>query len=258
MLTVTAIPAFNDNYLWMIENDSECWVVDPGDAAPVQAALLSKGLNLTGILVTHHHSDHVGGIEALIKPGMPVIGPSISPFHLVNDPVSEGDIRNICGVDFRVIDVPGHTLNHLAYYAEPGNMQQKPVLFCGDTLFAGGCGRLFEGTPAQMYQSLNKLSALNPDTLVYCAHEYTMANLAFATSIEPNNLKLKQHTEDMQHLRDQNIPTIPSNIGIEIETNPFLRTQSEEVYKSAMEFDSTTGNQPIEIFATIRRMKDNF
>ena len=257
-ITVEPIPAFNDNYFWMIENDQECWVVDPGDAAPVKAALSSKERGLTGILVTHHHSDHIGGISELINDDMPVIGPSINPYRLVNDPVSEGDIRKICGLEFRVLDVPGHTLNHLAYYVEKSDHLAKPMLFCGDTLFAGGCGRLFEGTPDQMYRSLAKLSNLNPETLVYCAHEYTLANLAFAQSIEPNNQKLKEHSQDMFKVREKNTPTIPSNIGVEKEINPFLRTFSEEIVLSAQKYDASTSDKPSEIFATIRRMKDNF
>ena len=259
MLTVTPIPAFNDNYLWLIENRHECWIVDPGDAKPVKAALAAKGRALTGILVTHHHSDHIGGIEQLIEPGMPVIGPSANPFYLVNDPVSEGDIRRVCGIDFRVIGVPGHTLNHLAYYAEPdASGNRPPALFCGDTLFAGGCGRLFEGTAAQMHDSLDKLSRLRPETLVYCAHEYTLANLAFAISLEPENRALKQRIEDVKNLRSKNIPTIPSTIKAEKETNPFLRVSSPEIIQRSLEFDPETSDESTSIFGTIRRMKDVF
>lgn len=258
MLTLTPIPAFNDNYLWMIESDQECWILDPGDAKPVQQALADRGRDLTGILVTHHHNDHIGGIAELARPGMPVIGPSINPYHLVNDPVSEGDSRIICGLRFDILDVPGHTLNHLAYYAPRQANQLTPILFSGDTLFAAGCGRLFEGTPEQMYRSLHKLSDLPDETAVYCAHEYTMANLAFASSLEPNNRELKNRIAEMQNLRDQNIPTIPSSIGVEKATNPFLRVQSEEIVGSAIKSNAGTSTNPVDIFASIRRMKDNF
>lgn len=259
MLTVTHIPAFNDNYLWLIENDRECWIVDPGDAKPVKALLTVKQRKLTGILVTHHHSDHVGGIKELITPGMPVIGPSKNTYPLVNDPVSEGDTRLICGIKFSVIDVPGHTLNHLAYYVEPLEKEnQKPLLFCGDTLFAGGCGRLFEGTPTQMHSSLSKLAQLPLETLVYCAHEYTLANLAFALSVEPNNQTLIEHQQDMQTLRSKNIPTVPTTIRTELAINPFLRSSSSEIIKTAKAFDIETTSEPTLVFGAIRRMKDQF
>ena len=256
MLTVTPIPAFNDNYLWLIENNQECWVVDPGDGKAVKEALSSRQRQLSGILVTHHHRDHIGGIADLVTSGMPVIGPSISPYELVNDRVSEGDIRKICGVDFQVLDVPGHTLNHVAYFARPES--SKPLLFCGDTLFAGGCGRLFEGTPAQMHESLGKLASLDSDTLVYCAHEYTLANLAFCLSVEPDNQELQRHTKDMKKLREQGIPTLPSSIQVERQINVFLRADSDEVCLSAKKFDLGIGNSPVEVFTAIRKMKDSF
>lgn len=256
MLKVTPIPAFNDNYLWLIENKEECWVVDPGDAIPVQNALEERGRQLTGILVTHHHRDHIGGIQALYKDGMKVIGPSLNPYELVNDRVSDGDIREVCGVDFNVIEVPGHTLNHLAYYAEP--KEQKPLLFCGDTLFAGGCGRLFEGTPEQMYSSLSRLSALSEESLVYCAHEYTLANLAFAETLEPDNQALIGRIKESVHLRKKSIPTVPSSLKVEKKTNPFLRTTSNELIEKAKLFEPNLKADPVAIFATIRKMKDQF
>lgn len=230
--------------------------MDPGDANPVQAALIEKGRELTGILVTHHHPDHIGGIKELIRPGMPVIGPAQNPYALVNTPVREGDHQTICGVNFSVLEVPGHTLNHLAYFAEPEG--QKPILFSGDTLFAGGCGRLFEGTPEQMHHSLGKLACLPSDTQVYCAHEYTLANLAFALHLEPGNILLTQHQQEMASLRDKGIPTVPTSIEIEKQINPFLRVDSQEICQSARQFNPDTGSEPTEIFATIRKMKDAF
>lgn len=256
MLTVTPIPAFNDNYLWLIENESECWVVDPGDATPVKAALESRGKSLTGILVTHHHRDHIGGIEELLTPGMQVIGPHENPFPLVNNPVHQGQILNVCGVEFTAIEVPGHTLNHLAYFAQP--QDQPPMLFCGDTLFSGGCGRLFEGTAKQMYESLNKLQDLPDETLVYCAHEYTMANLHFAISLEPQNNLLQERIKQVSKMREQNIPSIPSTISIEKSTNPFLRVESSELIQNALKFNAQSEATPSDIFATIRKMKDQF
>ena len=248
MLTVTPIPAFKDNYLWLIENDNECWVVDPGDAEPVKAAIASRDRELTGILVTHHHADHVGGIKQLLTSEMKVIGPSLKPHPLVRDPVSDGDIRRICDIDVQIIGVPGHTLNHLAYYFQTDRIHDnkdsdQPLLFCGDTLFAGGCGRLFEGSPEQMHDSLSKLSQLPEKTLVYCAHEYTLANLEFALSIEPGNQDLIAHQQNMMHLRSRNTPTIPTTIAVERATNPFLRSHSDEVKSTALAFDAKTGSE---------------
>jgi len=264
MLKISPIPAFNDNYLWLIEGTAEhadeCWVVDPGDASAVKAVLAEKGRKLDGILVTHHHPDHVGGIAELIKDGMRVIGPALSQHPLVNEAVSDGQELTACGEKFRVFELPGHTLNHVAYYSEnqQENNQTNPVLFCGDTLFAAGCGRLFEGTPEQMLHSLERLAELPESTQVYCAHEYTVANLAFARHLEPDNADIKQRSAGCIEMRKNDIPTIPSNLGEEKKTNPFLRTHLPE-FKDAL--SAHTGSKTLNqqaLFTFIRKMKDQF
>lgn len=239
MLHVVPIPAFTDNYIWLIVNpdNHQAAVVDPGDAQPVLDYCQQHGLELCTILITHHHPDHVGGVNKLVKHyNIPVYGPALENIPDCDHKLSEGDVVTLEQLDhlkLNVIDVPGHTSGHIAYY---GN----GWLFCGDTLFAGGCGRLFEGTPAQMHTSLAKLKALPPQTQVFCAHEYTQANLAFAITIEPDNLDLQQRIQDVAKLRQQQQPTIPSSIDIELKTNPFLRVKDDKA------------------FANVRQLKDNF
>ena len=257
-LIVETIPAFQDNYLWLFfrPEDRKGWVVDPGDATPVLNRLRELDCDLVGILVTHQHPDHIGGIPQLLEhyPDIPVVGPADIP--LVSQPVKEGDCVTAAGTEFEVLAVPGHTLNHLAFYAKAGS--DTPLLFCGDTLFAGGCGRLFEGTPEQMYSSLNKLAALPDNTQVYCAHEYTLANLAFAQAVEPENPALKTRVEQANALRNQQIPTVPSTIGLEKQTNPFLRTASQELRMNVSEHTGINPADPVGLFAATRRWKDNF
>lgn len=257
MLQISPIPAFQDNYFWLIENGEETWIVDPGDATPVLKVLESRRLELTGILITHHHPDHIGGVAGLLHSDLQIIGPQKNQFELVNRPVSEGDAVQVCGVEFNVMEVPGHTINHLAYYAEPKD--QVPVLFCGDTLFAAGCGRLFEGTPGQMYQSLGRLQQLPDNTRIYCAHEYTEANLAFAQSVEPGNREIMMRMEEVADLRAKGKPSIPTNMQQEKAVNPFLRTDSTEIVSSVMKnipFD--TAPEQVDVFSQLRKMKDIF
>lgn len=228
---LSALPAFADNYIWMLHDSQDAWVVDPGDAQPVLQALQHRGLSLRGILVTHHHGDHVGGIDAL-RPWLQgqVYGPARERIPQPFVPLSDGDVVMVLGWPFRVVEVPGHTAGHIAYVQQPGGPGEAtraalpaPLLFCGDTLFSAGCGRLFEGTPAQMAQSLAKLAALPSATRVCCTHEYTLSNLRFAAAVEPDNADILRHLRDCEAQRAQGQPTLPSSIGLERRINPFLR-----------------------------------
>ena len=255
-LCVLAIPAFKDNYLWLIHNGTVAVAVDPGDAAPILAALTEHHLVLAAILLTHHHADHVGGVPALLQhTKVPVYGPRNDRIAAVTHALGEGDLVNLpeLPLQLSVLDVPGHTLGHIAYVA-----QAEGWLFCGDTLFAGGCGRVFEGTPAQMMHSLQKLAALPPATLVYCAHEYTMSNLRFAQAAEPDNADLRQRVVDEQQKRDRDVPTVPSNIGLERRTNPFFRFTESGVVKTLKDRGLSDGATPLGDFAALREWKNVF
>lgn len=214
------IPAFSDNYIWLLADSGKAWLVDPGEAAPAQSALQKHDLQLAGILVTHHHGDHVGGItELLQKFSVPVYGPSHSPANkLITHTLEPNDVISIGSCQFLILDTPGHTLDHIAYYSA-----KEKILFCGDTLFSAGCGRVFEGTYEQMYASLQKLAALHDDTQVCCAHEYTLSNLRFAEATEPDNQDIKNHISHCEWLRKQGKPTLPSTLAFEKKINPFLR-----------------------------------
>ncbi|MFM2398040.1 MAG: hypothetical protein RL341_197, partial [Pseudomonadota bacterium] len=223
MIRIEPIAAFVDNYFWAIHNGAHAWVVDPGDAPPVAQWLQSHALTLAGILLTHHHADHVGGVASLVAGHrVPVIGPAREAIAGVTRKVAEGDevLLPELGVALAVLDVPGHTAGHIAY---AGMVEGEPVVFCGDTLFAAGCGRLFEGTAAQMWQSLCKLAALAPHTRAYCAHEYTLSNLAFAKAAEPDNAAIAARINACQQLRAEGVPTVPFTLAQELATNPFLR-----------------------------------
>jgi hydroxyacylglutathione hydrolase len=258
-LRVLAIPAFKDNYLWLIHNGVHAVAVDPGDGAPILGALEQHGLVLTAILLTHHHADHVGGVPRLLQhTKVPVYGPRNDAIAAVTMPLDEGDQVDLAELPLQlsVLEVPGHTRGHIAYVA-----QQQGWLFCGDTLFAGGCGRLFEGTPTQMMQSLGKLSALPSGTLVFCAHEYTMANLRFAQAVEPGNAALQQRIADDQAKRDRGQPTVPSTIGLERLTNPFMRYSQPEIIKTLTDgghIDDAAPLAPSAAFAALREWKNNF
>jgi hydroxyacylglutathione hydrolase len=255
---IRPIEAFNDNYIWLIDDGHDACVVDPGDAAPVMKVMNQENLKLTHILLTHHHHDHVGGVNALIKAyGSQVWGPASEVLPHCDHPLVENDKVTLLhpNLTFSVLDIPGHTAGHIAF---TGLINSLPVVFCGDTLFAGGCGRIFEGTPAQMFDSLNKLAQLPSETRVYCAHEYTLANLKFARAVEPHNTELLRRYEDTQTLRSHNLPTVPSTLAIELATNPFLRSQQPDVYQSAQQHQAHTSEDNIETFAVLRRWKNNF
>ncbi|MFA0088375.1 hydroxyacylglutathione hydrolase [Vibrio sp. 10N.286.49.C2] len=252
MLHIKSIPAFNDNYIWLIQNNQKlCAVVDPGDAEPVIAYLEQHQLELTTILVTHHHWDHVNGIGALVAkyPNLTVIGPENPNILHLTHQVSEGHRIQLFGEEFLVLDLPGHTLDHIGYVGDA-------KLFCGDVLFSAGCGRIFEGTPAQMFNSLQKLTLLPEETDVYCTHEYTLSNLAFAMAIEPHNDFLHDYREQANQKRVQGLPTLPTSILIEKRINPFLRTQQQEVMKSVA--NRSINNDPVSTFTALREWKNEF
>ncbi|GCL63395.1 hydroxyacylglutathione hydrolase [Pseudaquabacterium pictum] len=256
-MKLIALPAFTDNYIWMLHDDRQAIVVDPGDAAPVAAALDAQGLALAAILVTHHHPDHVGGVAAL-RPRLqgPVYGPARESIPQPFQPLTDGDRVEVLGLRFQVIDVPGHTAGHIAYFL-PAQDGQAPVLFCGDTLFSGGCGRLFEGTPAQMHQSLGRLADLPGDTRVCCAHEYTESNLKFAQAVEPANAALARYTLACRALRADGLPTLPSTIAQERAINPFMRCDAPDVITAAQSRGAADPSGPA-VLGALREWKNNF
>lgn len=257
MQPVLHVRAFDDNYIWVIPGRTadRALLVDPGDAAPVLADLPRLGLTPAGILCTHHHGDHTGGIEELARryPGLPVYGPAAESIPGITHPLLGGETVEFpaLGLAFAVLAVPGHTRGHLAYYGHGW-------LFCGDTLFQCGCGRLFEGTPEQMHRSLSTLAALPGDTLVYCAHEYTLYNTPFAAAVEPGNAAVRDWHCRAQELQTRHEPTVPTTLAHEHETNPFLRAGRNTVRAAAERYAGTTLPDDVAVFATLRRWRDNF
>jgi hydroxyacylglutathione hydrolase len=255
MIQISALPAFTDNYIWLLQDHrtQRCAVVDPGDAAPVQAWLdAHPEWTLSDILITHHHHDHVGGVEHLKSlTGAKVYGPASENIPGRDVALKDDDKVSVLGWDFDVHAVPGHTLGHIAYY-------HHGLLFCGDTLFAAGCGRLFEGTPQQMHTSLSRLAALPEDTLVYCTHEYTLSNLKFAAAVEPGNPDIAARLEKVALQRQNGVMTLPSTLALEKLTNPFLRTAETLVTQKVDERNGAQDRAPSEVFAALRAWKDTF
>lgn len=258
-MKLTAIAAFADNYIWMLDDGHQALVVDPGDAVPVLLALQARSLRLSGILVTHHHADHVGGLAAL-RPHLqgPIFGPAAEAIPEPYTPLQAGDEVELLGLKFSVIEVPGHTAGHIAYLNTSAD-GEAPLLFCGDTLFSAGCGRLFEGTPAQMHDSLSRLAALPPETRVCCAHEYTLSNLRFARHVEPGNAALRAHEAWARVQRERGEPTLPSTIAVERDINPFLRAHLPALAEAAHQHDAAVSpDNPVAVFAALRQWKNEF
>ncbi|MDN3609266.1 hydroxyacylglutathione hydrolase [Vibrio ostreicida] len=252
MLDIKSIPAFSDNYIWLIQNsDQRCAIVDPGDAAPVLAYLKQHQLTLDAILITHHHNDHIGGVPELVRqfPDIDVVGPANEPVPTLTHAVEPGQQIELFGEIFFVLGLEGHTRGHIGFVGDG-------KLFCGDVLFSAGCGRVFEGTMEQMHTSLAKLAALPEETQVYCAHEYTASNVAFALAVEPTNSQLQQYRDEVNRLRAHDKPTLPTTLRREKWINPFLRTDQPSVIHSVA--NRTQKTDSLAIFTALREWKNEF
>ncbi len=255
-MTLLPIPSFSDNYIWMVHDGRRALVVDPGEEGPVIEMLERAGLELQAILVTHHHADHVGGIAGLrSRLRGSVFGPAGESIPAPCEPTAAPEVVQALGLRFQVLDIPGHTAGHIAYYCE--DLAGAPVVFCGDTLFSAGCGRLFEGTAAQMHHSLGLLTQLPGSTRVCCAHEYTLSNLRFALAVEPGNRALQAYTQWCQAQRENNLPTLPSTLQNELEVNPFLRCTVPDVREAAAR-EGCASSDPVAVLATLREWKNRF
>jgi hydroxyacylglutathione hydrolase len=256
-MELIALPAFTDNYIWLLHDDDHALVVDPGDSAPVLAWLQQHpGITLDLILVTHHHADHTGGLPELVaRTGAPVVAPVLEKMPVAHRGVQQGETVDWHGLRLQVHEVPGHTLGHIAFWGHPEG--QTPLLFCGDTLFSGGCGRLFEGSPAQMLDSLDRLAALPGETRICCAHEYTLSNLKFALVVDPDNPDLREYHHRCQQLRARNQPTLPTRLSTERAINPFLRTRSPAVSHALHQRQAQVLDDASR-FAALRAWKNEF
>jgi hydroxyacylglutathione hydrolase len=254
MLAIHAIPAFKDNYIWLIEDGASAVAVDPGEAAPVERFVDERGLGLSAVVATHHHMDHVGGLVGLARRfKCETFGPAGEAVAGLDHRLRQGDRFELpgLGLALETLDIPGHTAGHIALFG-------GGAVFCGDTLFACGCGRLFEGTPAQMVASLDKLAHLPGTTRVYCGHEYTLANIRFAEAVEPDNRALAARKVRERAKRDGGEPTLPSTIAEELATNPFLRCGEPGVAAAAARHAGRPLNGRVEVFAAIREWKNSF
>lgn len=256
MLEIIPLPALKDNYIWLLKNkaSNHVAIVDPSEAEPVLNHIKSAGLIPIAILITHYHWDHVGGIPVITEQfDIPVYTPKTESVAGSTHPVGEGDIVALAelGLQLTVMDVPGHTSGAVAYY-------DNERVFSGDTLFTAGCGRMFEGTPPQMHASLSRFKSLPEETLLYCGHEYTVGNLKFAKSVEPENVVIQERLKATEATRNNNLPTVPATIGIEKQTNPFLRCEKAAVIKAASNYADKVLDTPADVFAAVRAWKDNF
>lgn len=259
MIEISALPACIQNYIWILpdEKPNRVWILDPGDSKLVKAWLRDNNKELAGVLITHHHWDHVDGVEDIISADTPVYGPGKNALPYTTHPLFQGDRLEINGLAFEVLELPGHTQNHIAYFSAARN-NQAPILFCGDILFSAGCGRLKDGTAEQLYASLQRIKQLPEDTLVYAGHEYTLANLEFALCVEPGNTQTKAHQQYCEALQSQGKMTLPSNLRREKMINPFLRSDKAEIMAQCEKHFQIKPKNALECFAALRKWKDNF
>ena len=254
MYSVEPIKAYDDNYIWLISTNEGSIIVDPGESKKIIEGIDKNKIDLKAILITHHHFDHTNGLQDLLDiDNFDVFGP-VNNINGINNKVGDSDQFSVIGIDFEVIEIPGHTLDHIGFYSFNNG---DPILFCGDTLFAGGCGRVFEGTYQQMFEALKKISRLPKNTKIYCGHEYTLSNIKFALEVDPNNIKLQNEYKNVQELMKSNKPSLPTTIEKELDINPFLRCDDLDIQKNIVKKFNVDDSE-FEIFTAIRKWKDNF
>ena len=254
MLSVEPIKAFTDNYIWLVSTNEGSIVIDPGESKSIQKLIDNKTIDLKGILITHHHYDHTNGLSELVKKNeLEVYGP-VNNIDGINHRLNDKDKISIIGIDFDVISIPGHTLDHIGFYSANAN---NPILFCGDTLFAGGCGRIFEGTYEQMFHALKKITKLPTNTNIYCGHEYTLSNLKFALEADDTNKELIEEFKKVENKINSNIPSLPTTLDKELKVNPFLRCDNINIQNKIIEKFKVSNNE-LEVFTALRKWKDNF
>ena len=254
MLSVEPIKAFTDNYIWLVSTNEGSIVIDPGESENIQKLIDNKTIDLKGILITHHHYDHTNGLSELVKKNeLEVYGP-VNNIDGINHRLNDKDKISIIGIDFDVISIPGHTLDHIGFYSANAS---NPILFCGDTLFAGGCGRIFEGTYEQMFNALKKITKLPTNTNIYCGHEYTLSNLKFALEADDNNKELIEEFKKVENKINSNIPSLPTTLDKELKVNPFLRCDNINIQNKIIKKFNVSNNE-LEVFTALRKWKDNF
>ena len=254
MLSVKPIKEFTDNYIWLVSTNEGSIVIDPGESKNIQKLIDNKTIDLKGILITHHHYDHTNGLSELVKKNeLEVYGP-VNNIDGINHRLNDKDKISIIGIDFNVMSIPGHTLDHIGFYSANAN---NPILFCGDTLFAGGCGRIFEGTYEQMFNALKKITKLPINTNIYCGHEYTLSNLKFALEADDTNKELIEEFKKVENKINSNIPSLPTTLDKELKVNPFLRCDNINIQNKIIEKFNVSNNE-LEVFTALRKWKDNF